>query len=1386
MRKLFSISRKQVTILITLVAVVAAGALYYLSYIPNNEEHLNEQHFRWLQKTDANIRAKMLGNDTLLSNLLQAYIDSNNKNQNVEDYISHYPIGDATLAAYKTDSLDSSGKKTLTQTKKPKPDTSGTQFILDWDSSMNKLKLSAVKKEQDGIEYTVQIKYDFEKFIAPLLIPGLFDHYIIFYEGRYIYEDFHSGLGYNQKEEDSLLKTGKAMTGANIIDQKVGGIDYKIFFQPVNFFNDKKLLIAGLLSQKEMNAEKKQLPPGIAVLTITIGLGILLFLPWIKIYFQGKYDKVNLRDAAESVVVAKLLISLIVLLFFTYNYSFRPDIENRSKNLLADTVAERFNKEIKMAEACLVSFDSVMNHDSMFYDIINLGTDSGKFTKHEEIFNLSAYEQIPQKDILKNICNKLEYFEINWLDSNGKLKYGWTKSAQNNIHATYKDRNYFKKIKNDGTISLGTRPGDSFALDQVVSRTSGSFRTITSKKSVLATFDEKEKRAKVVALSFMMKSLDSVIMPAGYSFAIIDESGSVRYHSKMDRNLNENLLEEFANNQELKDALHGRFIEHFNTKYYEGDYSILVKPLKDFPYFIVIMGDKSYPGIVQVETFSFTWGMILVFMIVVALDLFILIVSSSRRSLFKKQYLVTSWLWPRAGSSNEYFIAGVCNAILIVFLIIIPVFHFHFNYLRYLFLLFFCIPLSTIFINSLFLYKYKIAKNEAYQRYKVRSNRYTLFFLILLNVLAWISLGFADYWLLIITEAVLVLAGLILFNFYKRKTNTANDGSFLNFGYVGSYTFMTFTRLIITSAIPAVFFYIASNNFENNLLARYRLYDYVNQLHQKFPGKILPDTHDFRHAIYIDGFWIDSISATTESSVCDCTKNKDSLSVSQEHAAGLFNSFGFYLEGISSVNNDNFYKSASDDGSFCYNNFFDDVLCSNKGNRLCTDLKSNRHLSISSKDLNYTFPSIIPHKGFLFWLILAGALFSFYKLLSAVIRKVCSLNFEHIPFSNETGKPLQDLLGDNEQPLMWVVGLPAIEIADKLKQEVGPANTSPYLDFNNIVIDDRKSKDIKLAELKEITYLLRLKSDEEKESSWDKIKSQVFENDRRFVFILNIENSLNDAGITKEKIDCIKTLLDDKRKKVVIVSEMHPSRIEEILSRKYVGEQLPDTETIKLMNLIFNNSSVVMFPLIENDYAPPEENVDNKPIQLFLNEETRRTEFLKQLRSVLLNQGIKKTKKFAEDKLTLRIQMIAGNLYINIWRSLSSDEKFVLYDLALDGLVNITNTVAVSMLINKGLIVEEEGHLHIFNRSFRHFIVSSVDDKEIAHLQAMNKRHSNWSNLQGPLLLVVLATFIFLAIAQEGLYSKIIGVVTGIAAGIPALLKLLSVVGIQNDKSLKK
>ena len=406
MRKFFSISKKQVTVLVTLIILASAALWYYLVYVPNNEQLLNEQHFRWLQKTDDNIRAKIVANNTLLANLLEVYDTAKNKTQ-VENYIATYSVTDASLA-YKIE-FDSSIKISK-QTKSPQRDTASVQFILSWDSAMSKVILSASKKKQDTV-FTVLMKYDFEKFIKPLLIQGLFDHYVVFYEGIYIYEDFHSGLGYESRDEDSLLKTGKSMTGANIVKQKVGGVDYNIFFQPINF-SGKRLIVSGLLSQKKIDAEKKQLPAGVAILAITIALGLLLFLPWIKIYFQGKYDKVNLADAAESVIVAKLLMSLILLLFFTYNYSFRRGTAD-SKEVLAKAIDSAFTQEIDSAYNCLKTFDTIMYRDRMFYDIKNLTKDNIQYTRGENIYDARMYQdslQNKNKDSLKNIGKGLQYY----------------------------------------------------------------------------------------------------------------------------------------------------------------------------------------------------------------------------------------------------------------------------------------------------------------------------------------------------------------------------------------------------------------------------------------------------------------------------------------------------------------------------------------------------------------------------------------------------------------------------------------------------------------------------------------------------------------------------------------------------------------------------------------------------------------------------------------------------------------------------------------------------------------------------------------------------------------------------------------------------------------
>ena len=53
------------------------------------------------------------------------------------------------------------------------------------------------------------------------------------------------------------------------------------------------------------------------------------------------------------------------------------------------------------------------------------------------------------------------------------------------------------------------------------------------------------------------------------------------------------------------------------------------------------------------------------------------------------------------------------------------------------------------------------------------------------------------------------------------------------------------------------------------------------------------------------------------------------------------------------------------------------------------------------------------------------------------------------------------------------------------------------------------------------------------------------------------------------------------------------------------------------------------------------------------------------------------------------------------------------------------------------------------------------------------------------MLIIVIAVFIFFGISQESMYKNFVAVLGGITAGIPILLKLLSMFDIQNDRQAK-
>jgi hypothetical protein len=1347
--KKVSVGLQYPSFIITLLIIILLGS-YLLVYIPKKERDLQREHFRWLQRVDNNIKLKIEGADTLLSHLLEFYSNDNDTNS-TKKYVDSFPKDNFILftdfTPYNADKQptikpDSNGLQLY-------PDTTlhvGTLFGMRVYEPLQTFIVSATKTDSARNKYAVCMQYTFEKFVEPLLTGSIFDHYVIFNQGTVVYEDFPSGLSY--RKEDSLVLGNKGVSGASIISQKVGGEIYKMFLQPVAFAKNTWIL-AGLLSEEKYNAERRELPWGFVLFLAVVALGLFLFIPLIRLFNLGNNDRLRIMDTVELFFVVNLLMSLLFFCFLRLYQDPPTKVQDfGSEDTLAKKIGTAFTTEIKARYQDLRSFDSLMSRDGMQTDLSKLGREDlnvGTLFPGRQ----SARDTIASSAKIKinELCNNISNPEVGWYNDDGWLQHNWTYNNNSDPPANYSYRDYFKMIKNDRPFLLDK---DTFYVDQVISRVDGNFRTSISKKD--STFPKE-----VVALFFDIKSLDSVIMPAGYLFSIINDDGTVLYHSFKNRQLNENLSEEFSNSKELEDALHGRYAEtSFITDYYEKKYAVTVRPLKGLPYFLVIMSDIGYPSSTDVETTSFTSGMTALFMLFIFADLALVVVTSSRRSYFKNGGLVKTWLWPRRSSHEQYRIISIGN-IFTIFLL--AIFFYKTPYLNYFLILLLSIPINTLFVNVLFALKYR-KDNITYRNYKMRAITALAAVIIIINLL---FIKFLTSYTLIIVFELVCFAGYATLIYSSNSIRIFLKGKRISWpqDFVDSFSLMIFTRIIFASGIPVMFFYISSFNFEQNLLARYREYDFANKLIRKFPrldfdpssNYIVSIKNDFSKSVYDDGRWVTDSTLTRS-----LNREEKPLDADDSATADMFNLFSLYNEALPS-NNDNFYSSHSADSSYSYNNFFEDVLYGKQGSKIYARLKSGNYLWVGSQNLDY--PKLTSFVGLEFWVLLLLCLVGFYFLVLQVVKKLFGVKVLDISEGNKLDEKL--LLNTPPYKLVFAVGLPG---EDKLNY------------VRNTLCKKSRTLDLK--------QILENAEKEQSDVEWWQLKYEMQKDDFKYVIIDSFEYKMSNIDLGNKKLDLMQSLISSN-KNVIILSAVHPASFIAAVLKEANGVKIDDNKQSSFINVIskkLNNVKVT-----DNNYlATNADDYISKWHALLLPAPViyvpvKQGATINNIRDLETNVNEKELEK---DLFSIQLQLIAYNYYSSIWYSLTLDEKLILYDLAEDGLVNTYNSFAFNSLSSKGLIVRANGLLHIFSNSFRNFILTGIGDQEKTRLKKQFEESGAWSKLKAPLVFVIIAILVFIVASQQAVFTKAIGYISLFATSIPALVQLLSSrINKPDNKSLK-
>ena len=1354
--KYFSFNKNRKNILITLLIVSMLGAAYFFMYVPQNEQRLQEQRFRSLQNVDINIHAR-IDNSVVLMNML----------------MSAYKINDPQAAPYmKAINSNNEGNFLLTF-KKDTLKTIGNKLDSGYIISLNNYKrkleiliIDTLLKNGKIIQYTLNMQFNFQQFIKMLLPSNVFEQYIIFSGGNIIYQDFPSGIGYLG---DSLSGKVNGVYNAGIKSLAVSGKSYKLFSLPVSITTDKQLIITGLLSNSNYQHEKNQLPSNIVLFLLTVVFLAIVAYPWIKLYQMGNTDRLTVNDGVATIVVSMLLMSLVVFTFVKYNLVFRPDTNPNSKDTLSAQITKAFKNEVSQAYKKLNAFNTLLIKDSSKFSkkIIFLGKSGMAYAD-----DIST----PVPDTINTLVKGLKIDQVFWLDSTGQEKINWISGGYNAPYGNFKKRPYFKNIIQSNSYFLNNDTAKKYYLDQVISWTTGAFSSVLSLPS-------RAPGVKVACISFGMKSLQNPVLPAGYQFAIIDENAKVLYHSQTSRNLNENMLSEFSPNNKLKSCIEARVKDNFKIHYFSREYEVTVEPIQTLPYFIVIFEDSNFKEIIDVEIYSFTFSMMLLLFAFLIFQLFTVFLASSKRSFFKKQKYETSWIGPKISAHNQYNTASLANLTIILLAIL---FFRSSTMLSFLFILLLSITFAGIFLNFIFALRYKKNNKPNGYRFKKITIICLIIFSLIINRAAFITLDTESLHLIIIFQLVTFVALTLIFfvaNFIIIFFNKNFSKFFFeDINFAHSFSLMVLTRLMLSSGLPVLFFYMASYNYEKNVSIRYQHLQYARHLPKTLTAGQLSSIklknnidNDY---YYYDGAWVKDIFLDRSAIISPYSK--------EEYITIQLLSLFRINFSEKAINQDKFYAANAADSSFFYNPLLKNACKGDSATiTYIAAMPTGENTAIRAANLNYKLPGIFENEapavrglyfnGYLFWLLLLMVLILFYFIIHDIINKIFCLKLPDLTLWNELDNNV--LANHSNNNLVFVIGLPGSDklsrIIDKIRAGGISNGKIPLVAdvndlANNVIVAD-------------FINIPDSGDDRENDAAWILFNAKVLDKKNKLIIVNHFEYNIFDPITTRIKLNFLERIMLANSSKIIILSTIHPlAFLEAAMEQNDSKKNLSMEHDQERWHVLLGHFGIVVFPLKLMTGTSTE------AIFKSIFQETAYTHFLNKMRSSAMQVavGLPKNKRNEKgDEMVLKLQVTADYFYLYIWHSLTKEEKFLLYDLAEDNLVNSYDEYNLNMLLAKGLIIRVDGGLRLFNRGFRNFILTAIGNAEAIKIKHLMEDHSNWSKLKNPLLIVIVAILIFLLASQEEVYSKLITYVAALGAAIPMFLKLFSMFDKTNNKS---
>lgn len=1404
------LSKNGLLILGTALLIGIAFMVYFLVYVKNEERTLHANSFRVLQQIKENISVLEKGfyknAETIYK---QGYSSIVNQNIKVHEYDSVIDI------------------KSLTNC------YSNNKELLYCDDN-----IFLVFEPKDSVAYSISYNNFFNNDL--LKRTDVFDYIIIskmdenLKRRKILYTNALGGVADSLFHQENLVSNLELSVATNKY------ISYNQEFQ-------EGIYVSGLINKENFDRQKRGVSLYLLIISSVILILIIFNMPMIKLRIMSNNERLYAYDVVLTGLTIIVGSALLLLLLFSAVIHFGPERSYSHDQLqaLSIKVEDEFKLEMSRAINQLKKIDTLypIGKFASFKDTVTKDSSSIKIKLSISLNSIDAFEsqEIPEskrknyvvdgfkmyKNVLERdvfgIFNYYKHFNyIFWNDGSARSLVFLSPYINPSYVQDLSHRKYITNIINDtpvtftDSINLFNIP---IGFESIKSVNDGSYEVgigISTGDSIFP----------VLAMSTKLVSMMDPVLPNGFGFCLLDESGNTVFHSDIQKNMNENFLQEtmdefipaiISNTEQTKTVVYGnkKYVIYFSPLSYLSDHYLAIFTTQEF---------SSTPYALAMNNSILLFVAYLIILFLIYMFFYLILVKSNK---LNQSGFIFNWLRPIETDYHfvKYKKIVALNSLVILFLFIsTPIIWKDNDLVINNLLLMTIIPLIGAYYAMTYSLPLQKRLNTQLSDNSIPIGRIELIFIIIGSLLSFLLIynrlsTIEKHFLpgnIIITLLNIILLWAyvsVIFNTVKDSRNERQKSD-IDYSQTTTknvqlaYQKYMLTWVILFSIIPMIIFFGLAFDKEQSIITKYNLSQTYKNYHYwdkdidiEFKNNFKKDDFEmFKNSMkQNEGYLLfpDFIHLNNANRKDGCPVQTNSIVFDFIYSIirPYYNEITFLSSG--------FVKDQPSDSEW-------QVVKEKDTAKGKSSIGRKMQYKVDDRIIHSNMPGF---KTFYYnhWIILTliiiSVIYVYYKVIQFATQRI--YGFEYKPFADVCLKMVQEspvnlikdvfVLNNNTEsksPVNHVFCVSLDELKLQSLQSTIHDNTSIIFNFD--LYDIGKNK----LEFKDEDYTIVFNKNGDFlcvdgprkifRKTWKDLNDfTANQNQAIVVCIEHFEHQFRNTEINKVKYEVLNFLASHQYVKLVISSSVNAlsmldfyntsiydvegllEKKDENLNNRILSKNLDDLVTDRAKwELLLGKFTEIVLPLKKVKKFPNTNGGNEK----LINEELNNGLYLLQQANLLKRYPgtdspvYEASKGLLPDDKIIKIDQASNTFYASIWNSLSKEEKYLVFDIAKNKFVNTGNSNGVFSLLNKGVFIYDYS-MRSFNESFSNFVLSRVNNDEGMEKEVEIRKKGAWNTTFTILLLIVVSLVIFLSIGQQGYFNDLNSLFTALGAIIGIILR---------------